>query len=1080
MRRTYRSKKETGGALDPRDVLLTMDSKSSLFDAFYINNIKQTKREMSIAPSVQFAASNRVRKRKYVKRLKEQEPVIRESSSTSAFLTPDKSFRVNKAPDPFDQLLNSSNRSLIEPIKNISSNKQKGKTYCKLKSLKKKKINYSSGESADSDKENFDNIESNTTQNTSDILSHKLLIEKEYDKSPKQDESIADIVKNLSLFNESKDKVSTSPRGLTVEHRKTQLSDLSNSPLCSTPYLDKYRGKSIYKFSPISINLNDSPSSLTISEDNNENDIENSILELKEEQKYASFNAIKEETVDHIKEESCEVQSPILPHKTSDNVPKTKTVTSNSNTPLEVTLQTSEVVPVLGFSNIDLDTIVDRCNKLEKDISITNISFEKVANEHISSVNDNNIENIDIIEKEEQYNSSLDSSHTDSSLESDENESFYGTCNSEDFEDEDNKQPIIVIERLNDSIFQKYYDKMADFSNDSSNNTQSNISNEAFSDEYASVDDRSSSITDSSKHDNSLDSDSNSDVNKSEEEVYVSFVTTRRRNEIIKDSFILSLDNSITSGSSVDVDKIVLNRDSIIENVKENNDKTLIENNKPQETNEDSKNISSYNVTDEEKNNIDECTETVSIPSPKDRNSCKSKENSTINEPSFKPNKSSKSPRETNILPTNVKIDANVKSKMMTRKSVRLNKESLDQRKFSLNMETSKSSIGASSPGSNTVSDLKQGIVLQPGKRWERSLSIYRRMTTMADHFDLSIVDDEPLSKKGRKYRQSVINTMEMQEFKGSLHNESINSRRSTFVSKPSRSTIRIVRDSDTSRSSLCSTSVLEESQGFLTEDCDDTIIELSKLSIADSEHEVTVLKKFHDTSNRFPTARDYVLRRCNQTDIQLFDECYPDTVLKNCRKIGEGVYGEVFLWRAGDGKARVLKIIPIAGNIKVNGENQKDYNEIISEIVIAMELSALRTPIDEIEKHFNEEKSIETLDLHSVENATDIFNEVLAVRCVYGTYPSRLLDLWDLYDECKGSENDNPAILPVDQQYIVLELANAGQDLESYQFNNAEQAYALFQQIEERLRADTAILRGWACSDQPWRTVISFLNLEY
>lgn len=65
---------------------------------------------------------------------------------------------------------------------------------------------------------------------------------------------------------------------------------------------------------------------------------------------------------------------------------------------------------------------------------------------------------------------------------------------------------------------------------------------------------------------------------------------------------------------------------------------------------------------------------------------------------------------------------------------------------------------------------------------------------------------------------------------------------------------------------------------GFLTEDCDDTIVELSKLSIADSEHEVTVLEKFHDTSSRFPTARDYVLRRCNQTDIVLFDECYPDT----------------------------------------------------------------------------------------------------------------------------------------------------------------------------------------------------------
>lgn len=73
---------------------------------------------------------------------------------------------------------------------------------------------------------------------------------------------------------------------------------------------------------------------------------------------------------------------------------------------------------------------------------------------------------------------------------------------------------------------------------------------------------------------------------------------------------------------------------------------------------------------------------------------------------------------------------------------------------------------------------------------------------------------------------------------------------------------------------------------------------------------------------------------------------------------------------------------------------------------------------------------------------------QVLAVRCVQGPYPSRLLDLWELFDECKGSENDNPAALPSDQQYIVLELANAGQDLESYQFTGAQQAHALFQQV--------------------------------
>lgn len=73
---------------------------------------------------------------------------------------------------------------------------------------------------------------------------------------------------------------------------------------------------------------------------------------------------------------------------------------------------------------------------------------------------------------------------------------------------------------------------------------------------------------------------------------------------------------------------------------------------------------------------------------------------------------------------------------------------------------------------------------------------------------------------------------------------------------------------------------------GFLNEDCDDTIIELSKLSIADSEHEVTVIENFHDTSNRVSTPRDYVLRRCNQTNAILFDECYPESWVFFCMGI--------------------------------------------------------------------------------------------------------------------------------------------------------------------------------------------------
>ncbi|CAB3221733.1 unnamed protein product [Arctia plantaginis] len=48
-----------------------------------------------------------------------------------------------------------------------------------------------------------------------------------------------------------------------------------------------------------------------------------------------------------------------------------------------------------------------------------------------------------------------------------------------------------------------------------------------------------------------------------------------------------------------------------------------------------------------------------------------------------------------------------------------------------------------------------------------------------------------------------------------SLHNESINSRRSTFVSKPSRSTIRIVKDPNSTRLSLCNSTLFEDVKGI-------------------------------------------------------------------------------------------------------------------------------------------------------------------------------------------------------------------------------------------------------------------------
>lgn len=69
-------------------------------------------------------------------------------------------------------------------------------------------------------------------------------------------------------------------------------------------------------------------------------------------------------------------------------------------------------------------------------------------------------------------------------------------------------------------------------------------------------------------------------------------------------------------------------------------------------------------------------------------------------------------------------------------------------------------------------------------------------------------------------------------------------------------------------------------------------------------------------------------------------------------------------------------------------------------------------------------------------------------ITCVQGKYPERLLELWELYDEDSGSENDSPEIFKEDQLYIVLELANGGKDLEAFVFNNALQAFSVFKQV--------------------------------
>lgn len=154
-------------------------------------------------------------------------------------------------------------------------------------------------------------------------------------------------------------------------------------------------------------------------------------------------------------------------------------------------------------------------------------------------------------------------------------------------------------------------------------------------------------------------------------------------------------------------------------------------------------------------------------------------------------------------------------------------------------------------------------------------------------------------------------------------------------------------------------------------------------------------------------------------------------SILKKCRKIGEGVFGEVFL-NETKSRSYVLKIIPIEGTEEINGAQQKRFDEILQEVIISQELSALR---------------------YAEKNRTSGFVEVLNVRLVEGRYPAHLLDLWNDYDTRQGTENDCPDVFGDDQLYVVFELADCGSDLEAHVFKNAEQSFSAFKQVGSNIQ---------------------------
>ncbi|TGZ38628.1 putative serine/threonine-protein kinase haspin-like protein [Temnothorax longispinosus] len=334
----------------------------------------------------------------------------------------------------------------------------------------------------------------------------------------------------------------------------------------------------------------------------------------------------------------------------------------------------------------------------------------------------------------------------------------------------------------------------------------------------------------------------------------------------------------------------------------------------------------------------------------------------------------------------------------------------------------------------STNKQIEKSVFLKPGKYWARSLSILNNINNGSDLDKLSI-------GKGKKWRHSVRNILDMQKrgifqscLKKGKNDTDLSSDRlnasnvspfdsnsckefnvTNYTRFSKRISVRVVLNNTSIKRDIKDTPFLE-AFGITTEKSPNLKLSYQEESLI---HDDRIISSS-------TIARDVVLQKCSQNCYMSFADRFPDSYLEHCCKIGEGVYGEVFLYEY-DGKKSVIKIIPIENEQLVNGEQQKKFSEILSEIMIAKELDDLKL---------------------NATYKTNGFVEVKNISCIKGKYPEKLIELWNIYDNNKTSDNDCPSMFGENQLYIALELGHGGEDLEAFVFQTAEEAYALFLQI--------------------------------
>eukprot|EP00854_Cymbomonas_tetramitiformis_P001209 gene1209-1785_t len=202
---------------------------------------------------------------------------------------------------------------------------------------------------------------------------------------------------------------------------------------------------------------------------------------------------------------------------------------------------------------------------------------------------------------------------------------------------------------------------------------------------------------------------------------------------------------------------------------------------------------------------------------------------------------------------------------------------------------------------------------------------------------------------------------------------------------------------------------------------------DITKVSL--DTHQAVVEEKKVPTLTAALTPMQKLLQECGQADgsIPSLKQMLHDMGVSKPFKIGEGTFGEAF-----KAAGVVLKIVPMEGDIRVNGEIQKRAEDMLGETAIAQRLTALRW---------------ESQAGRSPANATDTFIDLRRVAVCKGRYAPSLVSAWEEWDKINRSENDHPRIFPAKQHYIIFITADGGRELEKFEFREFIEARSVLLQ---------------------------------